>query len=1177
MAAWVMLPTAAAQAGYATKVAYPTGSFPIGVAAGDFNGDNRPDVAVVNVNSDNVSVLLATGGGAFANKVDYSTLVAPIGVATGDFNGDNKLDLAVTSNGASMVSVLLGVGDGTFGTRVNYAVASASVGVVVGDFNNDTKLDLAVAASSAVVVSVLLGAGDGTFGTSVNYTAGSSPYALAVGDFNQDGKPDLVVTNGGTNSVSVLLGNGNGTFAAKVDYTTGNYPFAVQVGDFDQDGKPDLAVSNLNSATVSVLLGNGNGTFAAKVDYTTGTNPSGMALDDFNSDGKLDIVVANRNANTVSVLSGNGAGAFAAKADSPAGMFPWGIAVADFDQDGKPDFAVSNFISNTLSIIPNTPTPVSTVTSSANPSAAGNSVTFTDTVCGLGATPTGTVTFKDGATSLGPGTLVAGGGTNCAQATVSTSALSAGSRSITGVYGGDVTFGPSTSNTLTQVVNGPPVTHFVVSAPASATAGTAVNVTVTAKDAGENTVTGYGGTLTWTSSDPSAVLPSSSTSLTNGVGVEPVTFSTAGSRTVTVTDGSSITGTSGGVTVEPGAVTHFAVSAPASATAGTPVTATVTALDAAGNTVTNYSGSVAWSSTDSAAVLPPTATSLTNGVTSKQITFRTSGSQTVTVTDIVANTGTSGSVAVDPGAVTHFAVSAPASTTSGTPETVTVTAMDAAGNTVTSYAGSVTWASTDSAAVLPSSPTSLTGGAGTEQITFTTSGSQTVTATDGSISGTSNSVAVDPGAADHFVVAAPASATVDKAVTATVTAKDAAENTVTGYAGSVAWTSTDSAAVLPSSPTILTNGVGTDSITFHTKGSWTVTATDFFAITGTSNNVTVKPAGVTFIPVTVTHFAVTAPASATAGTTVTVTVTAKDAGDNTVTSYDGTVAWTSTDAAAVLPSSPTSISNGVGTARVTFGTSGGRTVTATDTGSITGTSNNVQVSPRAVTGVQARGGVASIIASWAAVTGASGYTATADPGPSSCSTTTATSCVLGGVAGTAYTVRVVAHLQDGGDSAASAPSNMVIPTQPKAPDTAPDSGNAGLTTDKGDVPAAQPGDTFTVIGAGFAANSTVRITVYSAPRMLATGVTDRSGKLRLPVTLPADLAPGKHTVLAYGVAPDGSTRRLTLTVTVAAKADDGGLPTTGVNALSTALLGVLFTAAGLALAIRPLRRRSARS
>jgi hypothetical protein len=89
--------------------------------------------------------------------------------------------------------------------------------------------------------------------------------------------------------------------------------------------------------------------------------------------------------------------------------------------------------------------------SSLNPSDPGQPVTFTATVSGQhGSTPRGTVTFMDGDHLLGVALL--GGGTH--QATFATSALSAGSHSITAVYSGDTFYQPSTSAVLKQVVNG---------------------------------------------------------------------------------------------------------------------------------------------------------------------------------------------------------------------------------------------------------------------------------------------------------------------------------------------------------------------------------------------------------------------------------------------------------------------------------------------------------------------------------------------------------------------------------------------------------------------------------------------------------------------------------------------------------------------------------------------------
>jgi Big-like domain-containing protein len=100
-------------------------------------------------------------------------------------------------------------------------------------------------------------------------------------------------------------------------------------------------------------------------------------------------------------------------------------------------------------VLPN-PTAVATTTtlaSSLNPSTFGQPVTFTATVKATSGTPTGTVTFKDGTTTIGTGALSAG------KATFKTSKLAKGIHSITAMYGGSISDLGSTSPVLKQTVN----------------------------------------------------------------------------------------------------------------------------------------------------------------------------------------------------------------------------------------------------------------------------------------------------------------------------------------------------------------------------------------------------------------------------------------------------------------------------------------------------------------------------------------------------------------------------------------------------------------------------------------------------------------------------------------------------------------------------------------------------
>src|SRR5439155_17111132 len=101
-------------------------------------------------------------------------------IAVGDFNGDNKLDLAV-AGGSNNVAVLLGVGDGTFAPYLTpFTTDTMSYSVAVVDLNGDGKLDLVVANAGANNVSILLGNGNGTFLTAVPYPVGNSQRSIVL-------------------------------------------------------------------------------------------------------------------------------------------------------------------------------------------------------------------------------------------------------------------------------------------------------------------------------------------------------------------------------------------------------------------------------------------------------------------------------------------------------------------------------------------------------------------------------------------------------------------------------------------------------------------------------------------------------------------------------------------------------------------------------------------------------------------------------------------------------------------------------------------------------------------------------------------------------------------------------------------------------------------------------------
>ena len=169
---------------------------PLSIGTGDFNGDGFPDLAVVNLNSKDISILLGTGTGSFGTATNLSNPgnEFPFFSAVGDFNGDSKLDLAVTNpisaGNGDFVSIRLGTGTGSFGNPTNFGTGIDPRSIAAGDFNGDGKLDLVTAPLSGNNLSILLGDGIGSFSTPASIINSVKSLSIATADLNGDSKLD---------------------------------------------------------------------------------------------------------------------------------------------------------------------------------------------------------------------------------------------------------------------------------------------------------------------------------------------------------------------------------------------------------------------------------------------------------------------------------------------------------------------------------------------------------------------------------------------------------------------------------------------------------------------------------------------------------------------------------------------------------------------------------------------------------------------------------------------------------------------------------------------------------------------------------------------------------------------------------------------------------------------------
>jgi FG-GAP-like repeat len=286
---------------------YRAGAQPLGLLVGDWNGDGRNDLAAANQSAaGGVTIMLNTGNG-------FSKRTFPAGpgssyVLAARFTADQRPDLAVSNIDANTVSILRGKANGTFVKIGDLPTGPNPFGIAVGDFNRDGKRDVAAIndrPSSGTRVSVFLGNGDGTFKAPLSSPAGSGANEMVVSMFNGDSIPDLAVTDYSSDAVDILIGKGDGQFRAPKVFPAGDVPAEIALGDFTHDGRTDLAVSDSGTAgRVAILPRRAGLDFGGPLKYKVGSSPYGIAAGRLNADNRPDVATANF-VGSSSVLLGN--------------------------------------------------------------------------------------------------------------------------------------------------------------------------------------------------------------------------------------------------------------------------------------------------------------------------------------------------------------------------------------------------------------------------------------------------------------------------------------------------------------------------------------------------------------------------------------------------------------------------------------------------------------------------------------------------------------------------------------------------------------------------------------------------------------------------------------------------------------------------------------------------------
>jgi len=322
----------------------------------DFNGDNKPDIAIVDRLNNTLSIYINTsssGNISFAPRIDLATGNYPWHVSAGDLNGDGKPELLVANKSDTTVSVYVNTSSGgstSFAAPFLLATGTQPANMAIGDIDGDGLTDLLVSnfyfpgSFSAFRNTTSGGTLSFATGAIINMPGATGPVALK--DMDGDGKPDII-SAGSTSNMLFALKNtstsGAMSFGTASAFNTGTYPSSLSVGDLDGDGRPDVATANFYSGSVTIYTNTSTGGILSmsRLDLQAGNSPIATVFCDADGDGHADLLVLNsyqsisiyRNTSTPGALS------LAARVDVATPYLSTTLLSADWDGDGKTDVA----------------------------------------------------------------------------------------------------------------------------------------------------------------------------------------------------------------------------------------------------------------------------------------------------------------------------------------------------------------------------------------------------------------------------------------------------------------------------------------------------------------------------------------------------------------------------------------------------------------------------------------------------------------------------------------------------------------------------------------------------------------------------------------------------------------------------------------------------------------------
>lgn len=315
-------------------------------AVADFNQDKHVDIAIANLNDENVQIFIGDGKGTLTFGNQYNSGKAPSDITNFDINNDGFSDLIIANHETSYVTFLNGDGNGNFKQSSNSPyhvdVDPHPHMALLMDMNGDNHPDLIVDHRARKGLLIRLGLGNNAFekrGKIID--VGGDPYrGFSIADINNDGQLDIVTPN--SNELSIVLNQSEKQLKFSPYKTIrSETPFATSLTDMNGDGNLDL-ISASNGSSISIYWGDRTGSFSEKsTRFKMSAGAKQLSNGDIDGDGFNDALISCWNNELMIVLGGKELGK-SIRFTIPEIPNPWGIELVDLNDDGKDDLLITD-------------------------------------------------------------------------------------------------------------------------------------------------------------------------------------------------------------------------------------------------------------------------------------------------------------------------------------------------------------------------------------------------------------------------------------------------------------------------------------------------------------------------------------------------------------------------------------------------------------------------------------------------------------------------------------------------------------------------------------------------------------------------------------------------------------------------------------------------------------------